>query len=74
MMFGQDFMHVFKCINIDKENLLINGFTPICSKIICSKLFQDKQYYYYFYFSGFTANSNSCTANDRNRMIKISSQ
>ena len=27
-----------------------------------------------FYFNGFTSNSNSCTANDRNRMIQISSQ
>ena len=27
-----------------------------------------------FYFSGFTSNSNSCTANDSNRMIQIASQ
>ena len=28
----------------------------------------------YFYFNGFTSNFNSCTANDRNRRIQITSQ
>ena len=76
-MFGQDFMHVFKYINTDKKNLIIDVFTPICSKIICFKLFQCSKInniFIIFYFSGFTSNSNSCTANDSNRMIQISSQ
>ena len=62
-------------------------FTNLCIRVFLKRTFMNhniwnlatsspktSSFISIFYFNGFTTNSNSCTANDRNRRIQISSQ